>query len=598
MGYILFGAGVYGKKAIIQLGHSNIDYFIDNKCEKREIEGISIYHYSEVKGKIKDCRIVISVSEQYRKEIKNQLDNDGIENISIDELLLELARERLLKRNNTINIYRKAINWIYSNTINESGIAVSNNVRIIYPEVTGYYIPTLLKWGYKDLAIKYAKELIRIQKKDGSWYDSTDQAPYIFDSAQILKGLLAIRNIMPEVDDSIVKGCNWIISCISESGKLITPTKNAWGEDKSFCDEKVHIYCLSPLMEAGEIFNKPNYLTEAKKIWNYYKENYYDEILNFSLLSHFYAYLMEALLDLGEVDMARTAMNNISQYQKETGAVPALNNVDWVCSTGLFQLALVWFRLGDIDRGNKAFTYACKLQNESGGWFGSYLSEENVNEDNIYFPNSEISWAVKYFLDALYYKNQAEFKLQSSIFLSEIRLDDDRYIKVKKEIKEIKGEKPLKILDVGCGKGRYIKNLISEMPDNKYYGVDISEDVMKYIDNSEVICKAGTLTQIPYENDEFDCVYSCEALEHAIDIESSLNEMARVTKKNGKIIIVDKNKDKLGTMEIEEWEQWFDENELVEVMKNHCSEVSVHRNINYEGNAADGLFLIWVGKVK
>lgn len=43
------------------------------------------------------------------------------------------------------------------------------------------------------------------------------------------------------------------------------------------------------------------------------------------------------------------------------------------------------------------FNYACKLQNKSGGWYGSYLSEENENEINTYFPNSEISWAVKYF---------------------------------------------------------------------------------------------------------------------------------------------------------------------------------------------------------
>lgn len=41
--------------------------------------------------------------------------------------------------------------------------------------------------------------------------------------------------------------------------------------------------------------------------------------------------------------------------------------MNWVCSTGLFQLALVWFRLGELERGNKAFSHACKLQNASGG---------------------------------------------------------------------------------------------------------------------------------------------------------------------------------------------------------------------------------------
>ena len=37
----------------------------------------------------------------------------------------------------------------------------------------------------------------------------------------------------------------------------------------------------------------------------------------------------------------------------------------------------------NIERGNAAFRYACKLQNSSGGWYGSYLSIENM-EENIF----------------------------------------------------------------------------------------------------------------------------------------------------------------------------------------------------------------------
>ena len=38
---------------------------------------------------------------------------------------------------------------------------------------------------------------------------------------------------------------------------------------------------------------------------------------------------------------------------------------------------LTWYKLGDIERGNKALTYAAKLQNETGGWFGSYAVIDN-----------------------------------------------------------------------------------------------------------------------------------------------------------------------------------------------------------------------------
>ena len=92
-----------------------------------------------------------------------------------------------------------------------------------------------------------------------------------------------------------------------------------------------------------------------------------------------------------------------------------------MCSTGLFQLAIVWYKLGNIEKGNRALEYATKLQNKSGGWYGSYGDYEKMDGRNkeyfpTYFPISEISWAVKYFLDAIYYKNVAEFNNISSIF--------------------------------------------------------------------------------------------------------------------------------------------------------------------------------------
>ena len=108
----------------------------------------------------------------------------------------------------------------------------------------------------------------------------------------------------------------------------------------------------------------------------------------------------------------------------------------------------------------------------------------------------------------------------------------------------------------------------------------------------------GTMTNIKYKNDTFDMVYTCEALEHAVDIESAIRELARVTKSDGTIVVIDKNKDKLGCMEIDAWEQWFDMYELKNLMLKYCSKVEIIDEINYEGKASDGLFCAWIGKVK
>ena len=337
--------------------------------------------------------------------------------------------------------YNKAMKWIKNNNIDCNGIAVSSKDKTIYPEVTGYYIPSLLQWGERDLAISFAKHLCSIQKEDGSWYDSTDTAPYVFDSAQILKGLIAIRYLLPEVDENIVRGCNWILSNMQSDGRLTTPNKDAWGENEDFCSELVHIYCLQPIKDAGRIFDMPDYIEMSQKILEYYKREKLDRIKDFSLLSHFYAYVMEGLYDLGEVELCRESMENLEKYRNSKGGIPGLKDVPWVCSTGLFQLALVWYKLGDLDRGNSLFNYALALQNESGGWYGSYPAPGAFSRfyrgrwKPYYFPDAEISWAVKYFLDALALKEKLEFEKQAPIFLDTIDENDGRYILIRKLIK-------------------------------------------------------------------------------------------------------------------------------------------------------------------
>lgn len=94
---------------------------------------------------------------------------------------------------------------------------------------------------------------------------------------------------------------------------------------------------------------------------------------------------------------------------------------------------------------------------------------------------------------------------------------------------------PLTILDVGCGKGRYLKNLIEDEPDHIYHAVDLSKEVMKYIETDQISKKQGSLTNIDYPDDFFDITYTCEALEHAVDIKSAVRELARVTNREVKL---------------------------------------------------------------
>ena len=597
--YVLFGAGQNAKAAIKIIGKENINYLVDNDINKDgiKIDGLVVIYYHKIKEKLLNTEIVITVSDKYYTDIENQLINDGFSNyLPLKEIKTKITKEKIENCPDYIKIYNKANEWIKRNTLDEGSIICNTGLRKGYPEVTGYYIPTLIRWGYRELAIKYANWLLSIQKEDGSWYDTQNKSPYVFDSAQVLKGLIAVRKVLKNttrIDHAITRGCDWILSRINMDGRLITPSTEYWGKDENICSEIVHLYCLSPIKMAGEIFERRDYIKTTEKSFDYYRKNYYGKIMNFSLLSHFYAYLMEALLDLGYVKMCREAMEKIAIKQKSSGAVPAYNNVDWVCSTGIFQLSIVWFRLGEIDRGNRAFEYACKLQNESGGWFGSYLSEDNADEENTYFPSVEISWANKYFLDALYFKSKAEMNMWASGFKCLISHDDERYTVVKEQIKDSK----LRVLDAGCGKGRYLRNLIIDLPDNEYFGIDISSEVLKYLKNLQVETREGTLTNIPYEDNHFEVVYACEALEHAIDIENAICEMARVTKDNGVIIVIDKNDTCIGALDITEWEQWFNEDILKKMLLKYCSKVEVRHGLRYENMGEPALFSAWIGRI-
>ncbi len=406
--YAVFGAGALGKKSITYLGRQNIRFFIDNSEEKQrnQFEGYEVLSIEKSANKISDLMIVIAVFDDCIEQITYQLKSNGINNYkTLNEVISEKKIEKRNKEIEYSEIYNKAVDWINCNTIEGQGIRNNSDIDKAYPEVTGYYIPTLLKWGYKDLAIQYAKWLCEIQKDDGSWYDTDDKEPYVFDSAQILKGLLAIRSICTEVDDNIIRGCDWLVKYIDNEGRFHAVNDSCF-EGGNKCSELIHIYALEPLIRAGELYSNVNYKMSAKKSLKYYIDNEIDSIMNFNLVSHFYAYVMEGLVDVGATVIARDAMNKIALLQREDGAVPGYKDAEWVCSTGLFQLAIVWYKLGDFERANKAFDYACSLQNDTGGWFGSYLSERNLNEKCTYFPLIEISWANKYFLDAWYYKKK------------------------------------------------------------------------------------------------------------------------------------------------------------------------------------------------
>lgn len=492
----------------------------------------------------------------------------------------------LPKRIPSVRQLKRAMDWTARNTYPRAGVRVHAGSNNAYPEVTGYYVPSLLNWGAHDRAVEYAKWLMSIQNADGSWSAPSGSAPYTFDTGQVLKGLLAVLSRLPEAEAPILRGCDWMLARIESSGRITTPDKSCWGglANGRMISENIHLYALEPLRDAGKHFNRPQYLAAVDRALAYYLAQ--PDLTDFNTLSHFHAYVLEALVDLGHPERAMKGMDEVERLQRTDGSVPAYRNVDWVCSTGVAQYAVIWYKLGKRDLGVRALDYVRRLQNRSGGFYGSYGRGAN------YFPSKEISWAVKYFLDAYYWHIRTAFDSEADNFPGSIESTDGRLQAVVQRLGNISG---LRVLDAGCGKGRFARALLAEYPSVDMWGVDLSDAMLRCVP-PPIRTKQGSLLNLPFPDCSFDCVFSVEALEHAVNPQVAVKELCRVLKPGGKVVIVDKNKRCRGALTIEPWEQWFDHNEVKRWLTQHCQKVDGRPLVRDPKFRPDGLFVVWQGE--
>ena len=101
-------------------------------------------------------------------------------------------------------------------------------------------------------------------------------------------------------------------------------------------------------------------------------------------------------------------------------------------------------------------------------------------------------------------------------------------------------KKNLKILDVGCGTGRYLAELDVE---NRLVGLDLSasmlEEAKTRCGNSSFI--GGSSTALPFFDNAFDIVFSVRVIQHIQDQTRMIQELARVCRPGGTVILLSYN---------------------------------------------------------
>jgi malonyl-CoA O-methyltransferase len=152
-----------------------------------------------------------------------------------------------------------------------------------------------------------------------------------------------------------------------------------------------------------------------------------------------------------------------------------------------------------------------------------------------------------------------------------------------------------RVLDVGCGKGRFARIFHEQEPEAEIWGLDISEAMLSFVP-AGIRTRAGSMTELPFEDAWFHAAYATESLEHAVDISKAVSEICRVVKPGGRIAIIDKNAEHWGRLQTPDWEKWFKRRELEGLLGRHCRKVSSRPISYWEDVKPDGLFLVWLAE--
>jgi ubiquinone/menaquinone biosynthesis C-methylase UbiE len=102
---------------------------------------------------------------------------------------------------------------------------------------------------------------------------------------------------------------------------------------------------------------------------------------------------------------------------------------------------------------------------------------------------------------------------------------------------------PLRVLDVGCGTGALLRELIVRVPYcEAYVGLDPAPSMIAVArrgSDARITFVQAAAESLPFPDASFDLVVSSTSFDHWADQRAGVEELARVVADNGRVVLVD-----------------------------------------------------------
>ncbi|HWB09952.1 MAG TPA: methyltransferase domain-containing protein [Pirellulales bacterium] len=441
------------------------------------------------------------------------------------------------------------------------------------PGLAAAVLPSLLTFGQVDSARCLTTWLLATQRPDGSFPQAGGDVASLFNTSQAVAALLELEGSNIAVpSDAVHRAAAYLDVRLEADAARDDAGRRA--------QAAIWISVAPSLVAAARRFDVLKWQRTAERMVVRARNSV--DWHSWTGSSRLLAQAVDAWIALGEVELAADALSWPAGRQKRSGAVAGDDAGSWGDNGLLGHLALLWYRLDERQRADRAMAFLATQQRAGGGWNQYWGRRANA---------SESAWVAKYYLDAAWLRCASSFDQASSRLPHTIDLRDGRFAAVHEWLAALGGLP--KVADLGCGSGRFLRELAPQFPAVRLVGIDPSTALLDQVP-VRVETRRGGLLRIPAGDGEFDGAFAVESLEHSLLPERAVSEMCRVVRPGGRVLIIDKHAARQALSLHEPWEQWFSPETVAAWLAPHCCDVRV-RSIHHGAGNEPGLFLCWEG---